>query len=192
HDPEATDPSCATSGEDKISYATLPNFHATSPIHPQDLDWIPKAASDSQTFGDGRFFGVDYGGGRVLTADLHDFDQFCGDLLITREYPNDGWFAGTSGLSTLRWNPSTASFDVTVLSTPTGFTASQWEHVTFRGGTDCKSICTGVIGDFVWKDLNGDGVQDSTEPGIAGVTVTLTMPSVPLWKETTLTDSTGH
>ncbi|MGF1677722.1 MAG: beta strand repeat-containing protein [Candidatus Methylacidiphilales bacterium] len=30
-----------------------------------------------------------------------------------------------------------------------------------------------AIGDFVWMDLNGDGVQDGTEPGIAGVTVNL-------------------
>jgi protocatechuate 3,4-dioxygenase beta subunit len=30
------------------------------------------------------------------------------------------------------------------------------------------------IGDFVWNDQDGDGVQDSGEPGIGGVTVTLT------------------
>ncbi|MCI5148732.1 MAG: hypothetical protein D3916_04965, partial [Candidatus Electrothrix sp. MAN1_4] len=33
---------------------------------------------------------------------------------------------------------------------------------------------TGVIGDFVWKDLNGDGLQDGgQESGVSGVTVTL-------------------
>jgi len=31
-----------------------------------------------------------------------------------------------------------------------------------------------TIGDFVWKDLNGNGVQDAGEPGLPGVTVTLT------------------
>ena len=30
------------------------------------------------------------------------------------------------------------------------------------------------LGDFVWEDKNGNGVQDAGEPGIAGVTVTLT------------------
>ncbi len=30
------------------------------------------------------------------------------------------------------------------------------------------------LGDFVWEDLNGNGVQDAGEPGIPGVTVTLT------------------
>jgi uncharacterized repeat protein (TIGR01451 family) len=30
-----------------------------------------------------------------------------------------------------------------------------------------------AVGDFVWYDVNGDGVQDSGEPGLSGVTVTL-------------------
>ena len=33
---------------------------------------------------------------------------------------------------------------------------------------------TGAIGDRVWVDADGDGVQDPGEPGLAGVTVTLT------------------
>ena len=32
----------------------------------------------------------------------------------------------------------------------------------------------GSIGDFVWNDLNGNGIQDSGEPGIQGVTLSLT------------------
>lgn len=32
------------------------------------------------------------------------------------------------------------------------------------------------IGDFVWNDLNGNGIQDAGEPGINGVTVTITFP----------------
>ncbi|WP_026424185.1 SdrD B-like domain-containing protein [Actinokineospora inagensis] len=31
----------------------------------------------------------------------------------------------------------------------------------------------GQIGDFVWSDTNGNGVQDSGEPGVSGLTVTL-------------------
>jgi hypothetical protein len=27
------------------------------------------------------------------------------------------------------------------------------------------------LGDFVWVDLNGDGIQDAGEPGLEGVTV---------------------
>ena len=35
-------------------------------------------------------------------------------------------------------------------------------------------VLIGAIGDFVWHDLNSDGVQDAGEPGIDGVTLTLT------------------
>ena len=32
----------------------------------------------------------------------------------------------------------------------------------------------GKIGDFVWHDQDGDGIQDAGEPGIGGITVVLT------------------
>jgi len=48
-----------------------------------------------------------------------------------------------------------------------------------------------VIGDFVWQDLDADGVQDATESGLAGVTVSLypageTSPAL-----TTVTNGSG-
>lgn len=36
---------------------------------------------------------------------------------------------------------------------------------------------SGTIGDFVWRDINGDGVQDSGEPGIPNVSVILFPPA---------------
>ena len=33
---------------------------------------------------------------------------------------------------------------------------------------------TAQIGNFVWNDLNGNGIQDAGEPGIPSVSVTLT------------------
>jgi hypothetical protein len=38
---------------------------------------------------------------------------------------------------------------------------------------DCTTSQTGSIGDRVWKDTDGDGVQDSGETGISGVSVQL-------------------
>jgi hypothetical protein len=35
------------------------------------------------------------------------------------------------------------------------------------------TLCSGVIGDFVWVDLNRNGLQDAGEPGLGNVTVTL-------------------
>ncbi|MFN5584355.1 MAG: SdrD B-like domain-containing protein, partial [Planctomyces sp.] len=39
-------------------------------------------------------------------------------------------------------------------------------------GADFGYVPRGVVGDFVWLDLDADGVQDAGEQGIAGVTVT--------------------
>lgn len=47
------------------------------------------------------------------------------------------------------------------------------------------------LGDFVWHDLNGDGVQDAGEPGIPGATVTLAGPSGPQSMQTTATGAYG-
>ncbi|MBK7635956.1 MAG: hypothetical protein IPJ13_18015 [Saprospiraceae bacterium] len=46
---------------------------------------------------------------------------------------------------------------------------------TLRTDIDAGYVSTsiGSISDFVWEDLNGNGLQDSGEPGILGVTVTL-------------------
>ena len=35
-------------------------------------------------------------------------------------------------------------------------------------------VVSSSIGDYVWEDLDGDGIQDADEPGIEGVVVTLT------------------
>ncbi|MDQ7114310.1 SdrD B-like domain-containing protein [Staphylococcus simulans] len=45
------------------------------------------------------------------------------------------------------------------------------------------------LGDYVWEDSNKDGIQNSNETGIAGVTVTLTKPDGTT--ETAVTDAEG-
>jgi hypothetical protein len=47
-----------------------------------------------------------------------------------------------------------------------------------------------TIGDYVWVDGNGNGVQDGSEQGMEGVTVTLTTPSGAVI--TTYTDASGQ
>jgi hypothetical protein len=54
------------------------------------------------------------------------------------------------------------------------------------------SPCTGSIGDFVWSDLNHNGLQDAGEPGIAGVTVTLFDSTGLIQLATTTTGSLGN
>ncbi len=52
------------------------------------------------------------------------------------------------------------------------------------------SPCVGAIGDFVWNDANQNGIQDSNELGIPGVTVFLRAPDNTLIGSTT-TDANG-
>lgn len=52
----------------------------------------------------------------------------------------------------------------------------------------------GSIGDFVWEDLDGNGIQDAGEPGIAGVTVDIngtTAAGTP-YSDTQNTDGAGN
>ncbi len=51
-------------------------------------------------------------------------------------------------------------------------------------------IPTSGLGDYVWADLNSNGVQDAGEPGIAGVVATLFLNGQPT-SQTVLTSSTG-
>jgi len=74
----------------------------------------------------------------------------------------------------------------------TGLTAP----VTLQSGEHNPTLDAGMylpasLGDLVWEDLNGDGIQDAGEPGIPGVKVTLfgTNGSV---VATTVTDVNGN
>ena len=49
----------------------------------------------------------------------------------------------------------------------------------------------GAIGDFVWKDLNSNGLQDAGEPGVAAVHVTLLNCDTMATVATTQTDAGG-
>ena len=67
--------------------------------------------------------------------------------------------------------------------------------ITILGGEDDIIIDAGLlilgnIGDFVWHDLDGDGIQESGEPGIEGVTVNIYNDDADLILTTT-TDASG-
>lgn len=89
---------------------------------------------------------------------------------------------GTGAYSIANLPLGTYSVRILTSSIPTGF--------VLTGGTDPTSVTIAAgevytdadfgfqqqdatIGDFVWNDLDGDGVQDSGEPGLPGVVVYL-------------------
>ena len=59
---------------------------------------------------------------------------------------------------------------------------------TNYAGADFGYRPTGVVGDYIWLDLNNNGRQDSTELGLSNVTVAIT--NVPFSGATTLTTAT--
>jgi len=69
-------------------------------------------------------------------------------------------------------------------------------NVTLAAGDSNTTLDAGYssplasLGNYVWKDLNRDGTQDSGEPGIAGVVVTL-LDSSGMAIGSTATDATG-
>ena len=75
---------------------------------------------------------------------------------------------------------------------PITFTLPDDNHRTVKfdfGYTD-PGPCTGAIGDFVWDDLNADGIQDAGEPGLEGVVVNLEDAGGGLL-QSTVTDANG-
>lgn len=82
---------------------------------------------------------------------------------------------------------------ISPLSLPGGFDRAVI-HLTGSGGTDgitSTAAAQAHIGDDVWHDLDGDGVQGPSEPGIPGVTVNLLDPATFAVLQTTTTDPNG-
>ena len=79
------------------------------------------------------------------------------------------------------------------LTTPESFT------VTLAAGEEDLTLDFGyeplpepvTIGDYIWLDTNGDGVQDADETGLEGITVTLLDENGAI-VETTVTDAEGN
>ncbi len=57
---------------------------------------------------------------------------------------------------------------------PPGQGVSDGQAIRMSGFTIC--VGTGSIGDRIWSDSDGDGIQDPAEPGLSGVTVRLKDP----------------
>jgi len=83
--------------------------------------------------------------------------------------------------------------------TLSGGTAATSATPSFSGpglclSVNCSTPATVTIGDFVWNDVNANGIQDGGETGIANVSLTLTglNASGGAVTDHTTTDATGH
>jgi len=95
--------------------------------------------------------------------------------------PNNGAISGATNSDVIPATGRTASF-----------TVNAGDQITYVDAGIKKQLSTnGSIGDFVWNDLNKNGIQEAGEPGIAGVTVRLLNAATSAVVATTITDATG-
>jgi hypothetical protein len=175
-------------------FPQYPNYPVENPLtqtialfNPHDIDIVPVPRDG--VAGDGDLYAIT-GTGELLHAPNAAVGLSfcgCGGLLLTQEFPRETDL-GPESMYMLTWDGLAFTLQVQGVSIFANGPAepSQWRDVAFRGGADCRT-CTGVIGDYVWKDLDEDGIQDGHEPGVAGVKVTLTQPNVPGYSLSTYT-----
>ena len=108
------------------------------------------------------------------------------------------------GTYEVRYDPATvpAGFQPTMIGQGTPDTDSNPSPTTVTlAGFDASDLtidfgfqvpCSGVLGDFVWDDLNANGLQDAGEPGIAGVEVRLYRAGGSAPVQVTVTDGNGY
>jgi hypothetical protein len=70
--------------------------------------------------------------------------------------------------------------------------ATKADALCLTAATTQTKTLTGSIGAFVWNDLNQNGIQESGEAGLAGVTVKLLGSNGTKVLATTKTDANGH
>ena len=78
-----------------------------------------------------------------------------------------------NGISTLNGEARSLAITLSVQGEPTNDGDGNNGNLTL----DFALKGNGSIGNFVWADYNGNGIQNAGEPGLEGVVVTLTFPS---------------
>ncbi len=103
----------------------------------------------------------------VTAADgKYEFTNLSPDEYVIKFEPADGYLPTKTGAGT----PGTDSNGLSVTASPLG--AGEVDDTLDSGFYPPP----GSIGNFVWADRDGDGLQDAGEPGLAGVVVTLYAP----------------
>jgi hypothetical protein len=148
-----------------------------SPASAGDLVWDDLDADGVQDSGEPGLAGVtvnllDAGGGTVASTTTAGNGSYSFTGLVPGDYRVE--FVAPSGFS---FSPVDQGADDTVDSDADGTTGRSPLFTVVSGGSDLTVdaglYAPAAIGDVVWDDLDADGIQDSGEPGMAGVTVNL-------------------
>ncbi len=157
-----------------------------------DRLWLDLDGDGQQDAGEPGISGVD------IFIDLNDNGVYdAGDLLDTTD-ANGNYSFDDLPIGVYRVIVNAATLPGGLIQTGDPDSSFDHEHTLTANlpgtydGVDFGYQGTGSIGDFVWNDLNGDGVQDAGEGGIGGVTVSLYDAIGINLLATTTTDANGN
>ncbi|MFT6810619.1 MAG: hypothetical protein ACJA01_003864 [Saprospiraceae bacterium] len=111
-----------------------------------------------------------------IFSDITDITDGDTDRLTIVAWDGEKWVSIPSMINVLylNQNSSNPQFNAGIsnrnqgsITTISSFSPD--DYVAYAFG----AIASGFIGDFVWEDLNRDGIQDPEEPGLQGVTIEL-------------------
>jgi hypothetical protein len=172
----------------RITLENNPDMAAMYVLSARDLDNTTTPSSDSCS-SDPLFY--TFGGTYPVQSQIDSVHFFTGNGVVSTEAE---YLAGNA----FRWNPATRSAQVKLGCGQTG-TFSRTLRVWDSTGkfSECNTTivltgdCPSAVGDYVWEDLNGNGIQDNGEPGIANVRVRL-LSGTNVILDSLLTDANGR
>jgi hypothetical protein len=132
------------------------------------LDWDIRRNSDNSLYSSGSV--VLTPGACVLAASIPTTVSGRYHATVTEQAPPADWALTDIGVLLSGNSPSVPTIDLPNRTATGPITNDLGIEFTF---TNTYTPPTGEIGDFVWKDVNGNGIQDVSEGGISGLTVTL-------------------
>ena len=172
----------------RITLLTSPGMASMYTLSAKDLDNVTTPSADSCS---NSLLLYTFGGTYPVRDSFSRVHFFTGNGVLSTEA---AYLAGNA----FRWNPTTRSAEAKLGCGQIGTfvrTLTVWD--TDGNSTSCNTTivltgeCPASIGDFVWEDLNFNGIQDIGEPGIPNVRVRLLNANNNAVLDSLLTDSQG-
>jgi SdrD B-like domain len=199
--PSATTPATLASGGADNTI----DFGYYKPVKIGDFVWVDSNGNGIQDSGEPGIAGVvltltgTNAAGVVITNQVttdslgyYHFSEAPGIYLVTVDPTNSATGGVLVGYAPTATGQGTTDTDSN--PNPTGTAPAALISGAVDSSVDFGYYIPVTIGDFVWLDANRDGVQDLTEAGIVGVTLTLKGTTAAGESKTdhATTDSTGH
>lgn len=188
-----------TAGQNRTDIDAGLKFNQVIPASVGDRVWLDTNADGLQTAGEPGVSNVLvtlYNSSNVAVAST--YTDVNGNYLFTNVTPGN-YTVGVSLPPAMVFTTNTGAVSVAnnsdiipATGKTASFTVNAGDQITYvDAGIKTQNTANASVGDFVWNDLNKNGVQDAGEQGIANVTVNLVNATTNTTVATTTTDATG-